>query len=347
MSDKLNCKNDTLTFIQVVCAICVVMLHTNGAFRVFSMTESYWISSNIIENVCVYAVPLFFMISGITLMDYKDKYSTKEFFMKRINKAVIPYAGWSVIALVYIFIISRGNFDFSFNWFFNNLINGQMMSVYWFFPNLFIVYLSMPLFSSIDKSIKESTLKYLLTIGIICNVLVPFLISIFKVEIGWPYEISTVSSFIMWSVMGYVIYYYPPKGVWRLMIYVASVLGFFMQAYGTYYLSMRDGELNMFFKGYNNLPMIMYAPGVFLFLYSVGTKLMKNDLIKKFIRFLGKYTFEIYLMHFFFVEFFINIVHVDGFSLMWRLGAVIPIILCVIVITIIMRKIPVVKKLVP
>lgn len=348
MSDnKSFAKNETLTFIQVICAISVVILHTNGDFWKFSKTEGYWFSANIIEHAFVFAVPLFFMISGITLMDYKDKYSTKEFFRKRISKAVIPYIIWSIIAVFYIYLMEKGNFQLSFKCFLNNLFNGQMLPIYWFFPNLFMVYLMMPLFASIDKGKKESTLKYLLVVGLVFNVFLPFVINRPETEITWPYEIYAISSYMIWVVMGYVLYYYPPKRWIKVLICVVAIIGFFMQTYGTYYLSMRDGEINKFFKGYNKLPMIMYAPGVFLFLFSIGEKLMKIEIINKIVCLLGKYTFAIYLMHWFVMNFITVKFEINTLSIWWRLGAPIPIGLIVIAITWLIRKIPIVRNIVP
>ena len=69
-------KNFTLTFIQVICALAVVTLHTNGVFWSFSSTERYWFTANIVESVFYFAIPLFFMITGITLLDYQKRYST-------------------------------------------------------------------------------------------------------------------------------------------------------------------------------------------------------------------------------------------------------------------------------
>ena len=58
-------KDFTLTFIQVISALAVVTLHTNGCFWQFSATERYWFTANIIECLCYFAVPVFFMITGI------------------------------------------------------------------------------------------------------------------------------------------------------------------------------------------------------------------------------------------------------------------------------------------
>ena len=61
-------KNDLscLSFIQLISALAMVTLHTTGCFWEFSR-EPYWRSANLIECLCYFAVPVFFMLSGITL----------------------------------------------------------------------------------------------------------------------------------------------------------------------------------------------------------------------------------------------------------------------------------------
>lgn len=79
-----------ITVLSVLSCIAVVYLHINDCFWNFSY-ENYWISANIIESIFYFAVPVFFMISGCTLIDYRNKYSTKIYFKKRINKTLIPF----------------------------------------------------------------------------------------------------------------------------------------------------------------------------------------------------------------------------------------------------------------
>ena len=53
----------------------------NGCFWQFSY-DRYWITANIIECICYFAVPIFFMISGATLLNYRKRYTTAVFFKK-------------------------------------------------------------------------------------------------------------------------------------------------------------------------------------------------------------------------------------------------------------------------
>ena len=85
-----NTKISYLTLASVVAAISVIAIHTNGCFWDFS-TNHYWFTANILECVFYFAVDVFFMITGSTLLDFFDKYTLREYFSKRIKKTVIPF----------------------------------------------------------------------------------------------------------------------------------------------------------------------------------------------------------------------------------------------------------------
>ena len=108
---KLGKKN-YITVLNVFAALAVVFLHTNKCFWRFS-TERYWATANIIECLFFFAVPIFFMISGATLIDYRERYDTKTFFKKRFLKTLIPYVCFVVIGAA--FGIITGNININKN----------------------------------------------------------------------------------------------------------------------------------------------------------------------------------------------------------------------------------------
>lgn len=77
-------KKDTryITVLSVLSSLAVVFLHTNGCFWGGVGHNARWISANIIESLFYFAVPIFFMISGATLLDYRKRYDTKTFVKK-------------------------------------------------------------------------------------------------------------------------------------------------------------------------------------------------------------------------------------------------------------------------
>lgn len=342
-------KDLSLTFIQIVCAIAVVTLHTNGCFWQFSSTERYWRTANVIECLFYFAVPIFFMITGITLLDYTERYSTKEYFKKRISKVVIPYIAWSLIGLIFRLGTGRLSINsISFKWIMKGLLSTDgIVDLYWFFQPLFCVYMTIPLFALINKENKKKAADYILTVGFIINTLIPFLKNTLNLDFSWPYSISAISGYLFWIWGGYRIYYYPPTRKGKAIIYLFSIIGLSMHIIGTYTLSMWAGSIQSLYKGYNNVPCILYSFGAFILLRDIGTWLQKNIKVKKIILFLGEYTFPCYLIHWFILRINEYIIHVETKNILYRLLAPYAIYALVIGITMCIRKIPIFKKIVP
>lgn len=79
-----------IQILGVIACLAVVAMHVNGCFWQFSY-DRYWITANIIECICYFAVPIFFMISGATLLNYRKRYTTAVFFKKRLGQSFFSW----------------------------------------------------------------------------------------------------------------------------------------------------------------------------------------------------------------------------------------------------------------
>ncbi len=340
MKDRKN----YITLLSVISAIAVVYLHINSCFWAFSK-ERYWFTANIMECIFYFAVPVFFMITGVTLIDYQKKYSTKEYFKKRINKTFIPFVIWSLIGLLFLIFyeksISIENVDIKY--IFNGIFSTSFVNIYWFFPVLFCIYLCIPLFSAVDDSKKESTFKYLCIVGIIFNILLPFINNVFNLGLVLPINVVVISGCLLYSLLGYLL----DKKVFnkkeRTIIYTLGIIGLLMHIIGTYKLSMDAGEIVRTYKGYTNIPCILYSVAVFVFIKNISSKITKYDMIN----FIGKYTFSIYLMHWYFLRILVKTFNINTINIFYRLLSPVVVIPICILITYLLRKIPFVKRIVP
>ena len=340
-------KDFSLTFMQVVCAIAVVTLHTNGCFWNFSATERYWITANIIECVCYFAIPVFFMITGITLLDYTKRYSTGIYFRKRVEKTVLPYIVWSFVGIGFKLAIGQINWEtLSCKWIINGLLStDKIVDYYWFFQPLFCVYLCIPLFAHIEK--KKDVVDYIVLVGFIINVLIPFLNNTLHLGLTWPYSVSVISGYLLWVWMGYKIYFFPPTKKQKIIIYIFAFIGLLLHIIGTHVLSVKMGAIQSAYKGYMNLPCILYSTGMFVFLRDAATWIQKSKKIETLIEALGKYTFPLYLIHWFILRIREEVVSINTKGMIYRLFAPYIIFILVICFTWIIRKIPGVRKIVP
>lgn len=338
-----NSKKEYITLLSVVSAISVVILHTNGCFWNFSKSR-YWLTANIIESLFYFAVPIFFMITGATLIDYQEKYSTKEYFKKRIKKTFIPFIIWSLIGVLYL--IQKGTIStniITLKYLFNGIFNTSFITIYWFFIPLFCIYLCIPLFASIDKQKKISTFKYISILFFFFNILLPFINSVFKLELSLPISIMVCSNYLFYVVIGYILDNIDIKKTYRYIIYLISLTGLLMHIIGTHKLSYTANMIDRTYKGYLNLPCVIYSIGIFV-LFKEISKHLKNN---KIINILSKYTFAIYLLHWFLIDLSIRLFKVNTLSIFYRLGAPLIIIPICIIIAWVLRKIPFVKHIIP
>ena len=340
MKDRKN----YITLLSVISAIAVVILHCNSCFHIFSK-ERYWLTSLIITRIFYFAVPVFFMITGVTLIDYQKKYSTKEYFKKRINKTFIPFVLWSLIGLLFLIYfektISIQSIDIKY--IFNGIFSTSFTTIYWFFIPLFIIYLCIPLFGSVDDSKKESAFKYLCIVGIIFNISLPFINNVFKLELVLPINVIVVSGYLIYPLLGYLLDKKDFNRKERIIIYILGIVGLLMHIIGTYKLSMDAGKIVETYLGYTNIPCVLYSIGVFIFIKNISGKITKYDMVN----FIGKYTFPIYLMHWYFWRIIVKSMNLNIYNIFVRMFLPFVIIFACVLVTNIIRKISLIKKILP
>lgn len=336
-------RKNYITLLSVLSAFAVLMLHCNRCFNTFSY-DRYWMTSNIIVSIFYPAVPIFFMITGANLLDYQEKYSTKEYFKKRINKVLIPYLIWTLLMIIYRLATKDLSFsDLTFKYIFNGLSNGSIMNYYWFFPPLICVYLSIPLFASVENGKKKKLFSYLAIVGFVLNIFIPFISKVFNLGLSNNIYLMVSYNYLFYVIVGYLLDKNTLQKKYRIVIYILGILGLLSIMIGTYYLSIKAGSINETFKGYLSVPCVLYAISVFVFCKELCNKIK----LWKIFDILSKYTFEFYLMHFVILNFVQITFEPNINNIIYRLGMPFLIMPLVILVTILLRKIPGVKKIVP
>lgn len=355
-------KSAYISMLNVFAAFSVVMMHANVSFWK-DLSKPYWNTANIIESVCYYAVPVFFMLSGATLIDYQERYSTKEFFKKRFIKTGIPFLAWSVFSLLWAYrkvllaMITgqpNGGLDWTFLSVTNGIVNTRFRDIYWFFIPLFCVYLTIPLFAAVRKEKRIKIFSYIMLIALAINCLVPFILSLLKrygdISFGWKFDIYVGFEYLYYVLAGYVIHKKDFKLKYRLIIYALALIGLLTHIIGTYTESIynESGSVTLY-KGYYNLPCVLYSTGLFLFVKQAASKIKSAKAIRVF-AYLQGFTFPIYLIHRYFLDVFeenIRYINLTRDSLLYVFPAAILATLLSILLTMLLRKIPVIRRIVP
>lgn len=358
-----NSKYVYISVLNVVAAVSVVILHSNVSFWL-DRTKPYWPTSNVVESVFYFAVPVFFMLSGATLIDYQDRYSTKDFFRKRFLKTVIPFLAWSVIGFLWayrkvLWAMLTGEPNNGLDWTFlsvtDGIVNTKFRDIYWFFIPLFCIYLIIPLFASVRKEKRIKIFSYIAWISLLLNFVIPFGLALLKryaqIDFGWTYKIYVGFEYLYYVLVGYVIHKREIKLRYRLIIYTVALAGLLAHILGTYYETKADanGYIVSFYKGYYNLPCVLYSTGIFLFIKQAAMRIKNGKTIKVF-TYLQGYTFPVYLIHRYFLDVFeenIHFINLERASLLYVVSATILALILSVLTTMLLRKIPVLRHIVP
>lgn len=225
--------------INVISCFSVVALHCNGYVHQLDHTDSLWWLHVLIEVLFYNAVPLFFMLSGATLVGYHKKYDTKTFFKKRIRKTVIPFIFMSACFSL-LFIYTKYGEDSWINigkTVIIGIVTGYVpFTTYWFFIPLFLLYAFMPFISVMMEQLTHKQQGMLmLLLFILQSCVVPIFCLSNRGHMAYEFmQGLPICNFVIYILLGYFISHNPVEKNNRFMIACAILTAFLM--FGRYTL---------------------------------------------------------------------------------------------------------------
>ena len=316
-----------ISLASVFSAIVVVFVHTNtiSGFYTSDVKSSLFLSGTFLNALYSFAVPIFFMISGVTLMNYPERYDTRTFFRKRLLRTFIPFLFWSIFGLVFR-VYYLHNFSFekcNFGCLLNELLDGKIIEMYWFFIPLFMIYLVMPLLAAIPKNKRKKLFSYAVFMMFILNSVTVFILTLFNKNlpnINNYRFLFTGSGYLIFPLLGYLVHNFKIKKNFRILIYIFGLLMLILRIFGTWFISNETGVLDYTFDGYLGVPCIIYSAAVFVFFRYAGDFIMKSKIVSKVVKWLNNETLGIYLIHHYIMVVLIHeISWITGKTLAFRL----------------------------
>lgn len=334
---------------KIIACYSVVILHCNGIifwnFNYSSYKDS-WISSLYIESIFYFAVPLFALSIGATLLDFNERYGLIIYYKRRILKIIIPLFCWNVILYIFrVYIVKNmRNEQLNFVNIWNIYFGSKVYQIFDSFHSFLICYMIIPLIAYIEKSHKIKIYSYCTLVLLIINTTIPYLIKLIDQQLIWNYKIDV--NFIIYIFCGYIIQNHIFSFKAKLLIYFFGILGFLVHLFGTMILTLRDKQIRTLHKGYLNLPCILYSISSFLFIkdnYNLLYKIVSKITIKK----IGCLTIGPFFMHLPLNDLLIVVFKINKNKLwFWFFWAILNCSIC-LGLTYLMKKIPIIKFIVP
>lgn len=282
--------------------LAMLLFHSTGAYFYSKTDHNWWFIADILRSASAVCVPLFFMLSGMLLLDSsKQQESISTFFKKRFFRIAVPTIGWIIIYLLYKIYV-KGN-DIAGIEVIKVILQGPVYFHLWFLYALIGLYLVTPILRVYTSHATDINLLYFIILWLIITGILPILKDFFDIRIGIRVVVTTG-----WA--GYFIagYYLNKIILTKQQIYYALAVFAACLLSTTYLLDYftftNPSNFANYFMKYRTPNIIIMSFSIFMIIRSLDYEKIaqKKPFIMKIIKYLSSTSFAIYLVHILILE---------------------------------------------
>ena len=269
--------------------------------------------STVVRQLLNTAVPLFIAISGYCLsqkrMENKDDYLF--FLKKQFPKVYLPVLVWS-LPLYAIALYSGSSIIKQ-----TILLLSCGLSIYYFVAFIMQCYVVLPVINNHISGNKRRVVIVSCLISFAWIAGVMYMNTIQGKGIPLILYAGPLPCWLMFFVLGVMIGHKPERNYSIILPMVIAILGFILSVIGTDYL------LDHYGKGVGIKPSsFIYSAGMIFLMFSnkVENLIRRTGAIYRFIIWIGSLSFGIYLVHCYFISFFVKRLPIDSWLLQWSLA---------------------------
>lgn len=303
-------RNKNLDYLKIIAILAVIMTHVDvaGLLKVEFFSKS-WIMAVIINNVCRFCVPVFFMITGAILYSKKDynpinnvkRFITAFIFWELIYRLTnIPYQYYLGVPVSTLGDVLK------------DIFKGNTKYHLYFIYIITLIYITSPIVKSIIHKLTKREFENILLFWLIVNTVLPCIFWIYPFSLHYS-NIRSLTWNNMYAPIGYAMlgyYINTYKEQFNLekgkKFLIRGWVGMVVFALGLSYLKAEP--VNVTIES-TNLFLLLSSMGIFII--GLNYKFEENEKLQNLINKckiditkLSNNVFGIYLSHVIFVDFF-------------------------------------------
>ncbi len=356
-----NRRRSDIELMRIVAAYFVVFNHTRpDGFLLFTYHElgsfAFWVDL-FISVFCKLAVPLFFMISGALLLS-RDPEPLGKLWKHRILKMAVLLLVWSFF--YYLLNIHQNNVPFRFMDFARTFYESEWNYAFWYLYAYVAMLISLPLLQRIAKALSNKEYLYLFALYVFLNAVLPmaeYLLWQGSHTLNSSFNLTWIcSNIFIFPLCGYFLEY-RVKEKWSgkklVLLWLLNIITILISCVMTYYKAKitglcDEGNSQTFFSSF----VIFNSSAVYVTCQQLFMKRHVPEWTKKCIQTVGGCTFGVYLLHILFMTTKTSQIvavlreqcHL-GYMISALLYSLIIFLIC-FAVTFLLKKIPILKKLV-
>ena len=282
----------------------VLIIHVCGVNWYSSIGTSEWYVINTSMTMLRWCIPIFFMLSGIVILDPKYNLTLKKLYTKTIPRLVIALIFWSLLyrtlsPITSIILNIKEVTSDDWHKIYSEIFLGTPWHHLWFMYAIISIYVLSPLIRVFTAHAEKKHYIYFLVLYFIFGSLIPKINAAYGVHIS--FGIYDLYSYTGYFIAGYFFAKYELTSLQKKLLYTAGILTMIWMVASSTYAGMQGILSTQYFENIGPHTMIV-AYAVFVFAKETITnnfhikKLQDN----KYITLLANCSLGIYLVHDFF-----------------------------------------------
>jgi surface polysaccharide O-acyltransferase-like enzyme len=331
--------------LKINATLLVVVLHSSGNLNNYSLDPYNWWVSNFYASFSHPCIALFVMLSGTFLLDKQE--DIKTFFLKRIDKVLIPLIIWSIIYLLFFHFYEGKKITLSVVA--KGLVSPSISYHLWFLFMILGIYLMVPIVSKWVQIASRRDLEYFLILWFLIACFKPFFSKLLNFYIYIPIEAA--SGYLGCFILGYYLKDYKPAS--KTLLYILFIIAFSITAGGTFYQKVFKTKpaFDELFYAFLSPNIIIMAVVIYVSFKSLNTDSLSIKAVKV-IQKISACCFGVYLIHIIVLiiikNYIKNTVQLNSLPLILTIPLIVLICFIIsLVLTYIIKKIPVLRKTAP
>jgi surface polysaccharide O-acyltransferase-like enzyme len=282
-----------IDFLRFIAAIAVIIIHVLGPFRYLygEIPDSDWLAAMGLNSLTRWAVPVFMLISGALLLSSQKPFDIKYYLTHRLSKVVVPFIAWTVIyALVGGLML---NDIYSGQWNADKalqLLAGSPTEPVWyhlwFFYDFIPLYFVIPFLIPLLKQAAPEHIKLALVAWAVL-----FLMYWFKVD---SFLLQNLVLYTGYLVLGWYLFNRDNRPQLTMWVIAGSFM-LILNFVGSWQLSVEKGGYSAFYMGYKTLNTAVIAGMLFVLAQAYADKIKGK--FRALVTVISTYSLGIYLIH--------------------------------------------------